>query len=88
MPAYLPFSIYRPWTGGGATPQCRAAARARLGMQPGEVAIATFGFVHASKAPQESSWRWRCCAAGAFTASLHFVGAFEGDGVRAGLAAR
>lgn len=77
-PAYLPFSIYRPWTSEELMPAHRAAARARLGLEPAEVAIATFGFVHASKAPEECVWALEVMRGWGIPASLHFVGAFEG----------
>ena len=81
-PVYLPFSIYRPWTAAELTPLCRAAARGRLGIPEGEVAIATFGFVHSTKAPEECIWALELLRGWGIPASLHFVGAlsplFEG----------
>ncbi len=76
-PAYLPFSIYRPWSPAELTPARRAAARARLGLEPNEVAIATFGFVHVSKAPEECVWALDLLRGWGVPASLHFVGGAE-----------
>ena len=73
-PAYLPFSIYRPWTEDELTLACRAAARQRLGIPTGEVAVATFGFVHGTKAPEECVWALELLRGWGIPASLHFVG--------------
>ena len=75
--AYLPFSIYRPWRTEELTPVRRTAARARLGLQEGEVVIATFGYVHVSKAPEECLWALDFLRAWGIPASLHFVGGTE-----------
>jgi glycosyltransferase involved in cell wall biosynthesis len=79
-PAYLPFSIYRPWAAAELTPVCRALARARLGIEPGEVAIATFGFVHQSKAPSECVWALDALRSWGIPATLSFVGGTEQQG--------
>ena len=77
VPAYLPFSIYRPWRREELTQERPASARARLGLEPGQAPIATFGFVQARKAPEECVLalevlrRWRIAA------SFHFVGDIE-----------
>ena len=84
-PAYLPFSIYRPWQPEELTQACRQAARARLGLQPAEVAIATFGFVHYTKAPEECIWALELMRGWGIPASLHFVGAFDPDERLAGV---
>ena len=73
-PVYLPFSIYRPWTAAELTKPCREAARYRLGIPNGEVAVATFGFVHSTKAPAECIWALEFLRAWGIPASLHFVG--------------
>ncbi len=86
-PVYLPFSIYRPWRAEELAPACRAAARARLGLRAGEVAIATFGFVHASKAPEECVWALEVLRGWGIDASLHFVGGIETHPGAAGLRA-
>lgn len=77
QPRYLPFSIYRPWTADEVRPAARAAARARLGLQPREVAIATFGYVHSNKAPEECVRALGMLRAWGVRASLHFVGGTE-----------
>jgi glycosyltransferase involved in cell wall biosynthesis len=76
-PAYLPFSIYRPWGPEELTQERRAMARTRLGLELSEVAIATFGFVHASKAPEECVWALEVLRRWGVPASLHFVGELE-----------
>ena len=43
---YLPFAIYRPWSGGTITPKAKAEARARLGLDQDERLIASFGFIN------------------------------------------
>lgn len=73
-PVHLPFSIYRPWTADELLPTRREAARARLGLVPGEVVVATFGFVHASKAPEECIWALETLRGWGVPANLHFVG--------------
>jgi glycosyltransferase involved in cell wall biosynthesis len=77
VPSYLPFSIYRPWAADELTPARRAAARARLALEDGEVAIATFGFVHSSKAPEECIWALEVLRGWGIPASLHFVGSID-----------
>ena len=77
VPAYLPFSIYRPWSAEELTPASRDAARARLGIAANEVVIATFGFVHASKAPEECIWALDILRGWNIPASLHFVGGID-----------
>lgn len=73
-PVYLPFSIYRPWTAAELTPAHREAARERLGIPRGEVAIATFGFVHSTKAPDDCVWALEVLRGWGIPATLHFVG--------------
>jgi glycosyltransferase involved in cell wall biosynthesis len=86
-PAYLPFSIYRPWKAEELTPASRAAARARLGIAANEIAIATFGFVHTNKAPEDCIWALDVLRGWGIPASLHFVGGMDtqtqGTGLRA-----
>jgi glycosyltransferase involved in cell wall biosynthesis len=79
-PVYLPFCIYRPWCPDELTPKRRAAARERLGIADGEVAIATFGYVQAGKAPAECIWALDVLRDWGIPASLHFVGGLEPDG--------
>jgi glycosyltransferase involved in cell wall biosynthesis len=85
IPCYLPFSIYRPWTADELTPARRSAARARLGLEAGEVAIATFGFVHSSKAPEECIWALEVLRGWGIPASLHFVGGIDTVAARTAL---
>ena len=72
-PVLLPFSIYRPWH--ASNTEQRAAARERLRLRESEVAIASFGFVHRTKAPEECLWALKILRDWGIDASLHFVGA-------------
>jgi glycosyltransferase involved in cell wall biosynthesis len=74
---HLPFSIYRPWPAGTLSPAARAAARRRLGLPEGDIVIATFGFVHDTKAPDECIWALELLRGWGIQASLHFVGGSE-----------
>jgi glycosyltransferase involved in cell wall biosynthesis len=76
-PKHIPFSIYRPWTVHELGPAARAAARVRLGLQPREVAIATFGYVHSTKGPEECVQALNILRGWRVPASLHFVGGTE-----------
>jgi glycosyltransferase involved in cell wall biosynthesis len=76
-PAYIPFSIYRPWSSDALTPAARVAARERLALPRDEVVIATFGFVLESKAPEECVWALETLRGWGFSASLHFVGGID-----------
>jgi hypothetical protein len=61
-------------------------ARTRLGLEPDEVAIATFGIVHHSKAPEECVWSLETLRGWGIPATLHFVGAFDANsGAASGL---
>ncbi|WP_158258437.1 glycosyltransferase [Rhodopila globiformis] len=71
---YLPFSIYHPWSPEELTKDRRTEARRRLGLEPNEIAIATFGFVHANKAPEECVWALEVLRGWGIPATLHFVG--------------
>jgi glycosyltransferase involved in cell wall biosynthesis len=73
--AHVPFCIYRPWAPAELMPHARAAARARLGLGPQEIAIATFGFVDKVKAPEECVWALDILRGWGLPARLHFVGA-------------
>lgn len=73
-PVYLPFSIYRPWSAADLTPRHREKARRRLAFLPDEVTIATFGFIHDTKAPEECIWALDLLRGWGVPASLHFVG--------------
>lgn len=72
---YIPFSIYRPWSASQLTPAARLAARGRLGFKPGEIVIATFGFVQDTKAPDDCVWALDLLRRWGFNARLDFVGA-------------
>jgi glycosyltransferase involved in cell wall biosynthesis len=76
-PAYIPFSVYRPWNTSALTPPARTAARSRLGLPVGEVVVATFGIVHSSKAPEECVWALEMLRSWGVPASLHFVGSAD-----------
>jgi glycosyltransferase involved in cell wall biosynthesis len=71
---HIPFALYRSFTATDLTIEARALARARLGFAKGEVAIATFGFVHSTKAPAECVWALYLLRAWGMPATLHFVG--------------
>ena len=73
--AYIPFSIYRPWSAAQLTPAARSLARSRLGIAPGEIAIAAFGFVQEVKAPGDCLRAVHLLRSWGFQARLHFVGA-------------
>jgi glycosyltransferase involved in cell wall biosynthesis len=46
---YLPFALQRPWPDDTISDSARCAARQRVGMTDGEIAIVSFGFIHATK---------------------------------------
>lgn len=73
-PVLIPFSVYRPWSGTDLAPEARAAARARLGLAPGDIAIVTLGLVDASKAPDECLWALDLLRGWGVPARLSFVG--------------
>lgn len=85
--AYVPFTIYRPWTAAELGEEARIAARARLGLARGEIAIATFGFVQQSKGPEECVWALSLLRGWGLPASLHFVGGVDLQGQGASLVA-
>lgn len=76
-PAYVPFSIYRPWRAEALGPQARADARRRLGLTEEEVAIVTFGGVGLSKAPEECVWVLDILRRWGVPATLHMVGSLQ-----------
>jgi glycosyltransferase involved in cell wall biosynthesis len=82
-PVYLPFSVYRPWLPEELTRERRTAARARLGVEPGEIVIATFGHVHHSKAPEECVWALELLRGWGIAASMHFAGGFTDEKIDA-----
>jgi glycosyltransferase involved in cell wall biosynthesis len=76
-PVCLPFSIYRPWTPEELTKVDRAAARLRLNLPNKDIVIASFGYIHPCKAPEECIWALEILRRWKVPASLHFVGSVE-----------
>ncbi|MGC2781405.1 MAG: glycosyltransferase [Bradyrhizobium sp.] len=74
-PVHLPFCIYRDWHADELTAACRAQARSRLGIPSDEVAVISFGYVVASKAPEECIWAVSMLRGWGIPAKLYFVGA-------------
>lgn len=71
---HLPFGLYRHIPDALFGPAERMAARARIGVAPGTLLIATFGFVHHSKAPLDCLWALELLRSWNIDARLHFVG--------------
>ncbi len=71
----LPFAIQRPWEAAELVPAARAAARARLGLDDDTVLIASFGYLHFTKAPETCLWALQQLRGWGYDARLHFVGA-------------
>ena len=71
---HLPFSVYRGIDEADLTPAARAAARLRLGVNDGDVLLASFGYVHPTKAPVECIWALDLLRSWGVPARLHFVG--------------
>ncbi len=82
---HLPFAIQRPWEAADLKPAARAEARARLGVAPDTLMIASFGFVHWNKAPEDCIWAIQQLSAWGIPAALYFVGSNQMDigGLRA-----
>ncbi|MGH7101460.1 MAG: glycosyltransferase [Acetobacteraceae bacterium] len=78
-PLWLPFALYRRWSAEALQPAERPAARVRLGLPPEEVVLASFGYVTATKCPEECVWALEMLLAWGVPARLVFVGALEGD---------
>ncbi len=78
-PEYLPFCVYRHFGQGELEPQAREEARRRLGIAPGKVVIASFGYVHPLKAPLECVRAVEHLRSWGIDADLYFVGPFEGQ---------
>ncbi len=70
----LPFAIYRPAPPGARDPASRHQARSRLGVAEGETLLASFGFIHPSKAPLDCIWALERLRAWGIDARLDFVG--------------
>ena len=71
---HLPFSVYRGMDEAALTPTARAAARHRLGVPDGDVLLASFGYVHPTKAPIDCIWALSLLRSWGVPARLHFVG--------------
>ncbi|MGH7086138.1 MAG: glycosyltransferase, partial [Acetobacteraceae bacterium] len=84
-PLWLPFALYRRWSEEALQPAERQAARARLGLPPEEVVLASFGYVQATKHPEACIWALAMLSGWKVPVRLVFVGALVGD--RAGLSA-
>ena len=70
----LPFGLYRQLPAALFTPGERQAARSRLGVAPHQVLLATFGFIHPTKAPIDCIWALELLRSWNIDARLHFVG--------------
>lgn len=78
-PVHLPFCIYREQPADGLAPDARAAARRRLQIPRDTIAIVTFGFVSASKAPEECISALETLRGWGYPARLWFVGDLHDD---------
>jgi glycosyltransferase involved in cell wall biosynthesis len=74
---YLPFCCYRHFTEAELGETSRREVRARLGLPPDRVAIASFGIVAATKAPLEMLWALEHLHAWGVPADLWIVGSAE-----------
>ena len=72
---HLPFSLYRTFPEAALGSKERANARTRLGAEPGQILLASFGYVHPSKAPVDCVWALDLLRSWGIDARLHFVGA-------------
>ena len=72
---HLPFSLYRSIPEAAFGPAARTRARDRLGLKPDEILVATFGWVHPTKAPFDSIWALEVLRSWGIPARLRFVGA-------------
>jgi len=73
-PTVLPFCIYRSVPDQSLKPQGRAAARRRLEIDDDEIAVATFGIVQCSKAPEVCIIAIKLLRSLGIRATMHFVG--------------
>jgi glycosyltransferase involved in cell wall biosynthesis len=69
----------RSWSRNALAPKSRAAARTRLGLPDSAIVIASFGFVHWTKAPTDCICALEMLRAWNVDAVLHFVGATNMD---------
>jgi glycosyltransferase involved in cell wall biosynthesis len=70
----LPFCCYRSFRPAELSPAARRAARARLGLPPDRIVVATFGILGATKAPLECLAALQGLRARGVPAELHFAG--------------
>jgi len=75
----LPFAAMRSWDPDALLPAARAAARRRLGLPDDAIVIASFGFVHWTKAPADCIYALEILRGWKIPAVLHFVGADNMD---------
>lgn len=73
-PVHVPFSIYRTPPDTAFSPDARRAARRRLGIADGEVAIVSLGFVTDTKAPAECIHAIEMLRHWGIPATLYFAG--------------
>lgn len=71
---YLPFCPYREFQDEETSDASRAAARARLGIEPGQIAIGSFGAPGPSKAVIECVWALEQLREWGIKAELYLVG--------------
>jgi glycosyltransferase involved in cell wall biosynthesis len=71
---YLPLARLQRWDDGPRTPAPREAARARLGIASGEIAVVAFGTLAAPTAPEDSIWAMSMLRDWSLPAALYFVG--------------
>jgi glycosyltransferase involved in cell wall biosynthesis len=75
----LPFAAMRSWSPDALLPAARAVARTRLGLPDDAILIASFGFVHWTKAPADCIAALEMLRGWNIPAVLHFVGANHMD---------
>jgi glycosyltransferase involved in cell wall biosynthesis len=73
-PVHVPFAIYRTPPDAAFSPDARRAARRRLGIADGEVAIVSLGFVTYTKAPAECIHAIEMLRHWGIPATLYFAG--------------
>ncbi len=75
----LPFPVQRALPDDEVSEQGRATARRALGLADDAIHIATFGHVHADRAPEDLIWATEMLVAWGFNARLDFIGPVEPD---------
>jgi glycosyltransferase involved in cell wall biosynthesis len=73
-PEYLPFCVYRHFDRAALNRRAYEAARRRLGIHPGTVAVVSLGIVDPTKAPQTCVWALKSLRSAGIDAALYFVG--------------